>query len=186
MEPMIVAAKNEGVKVKRATLASPATNFITGKLTIDPIIPVPIISPAQAARIFSLNFLYKTPDKKAPNIPPVIARGDIAKNIILNIPMDRAHTRLYQGPKNTEQTIFTKCWVGAKPWTLKIGDTTTPMATKNAKNTSFLKVILFLIITPYKQKTLLMQSPLYLKFLLERKPHFTSSFEFILTQKNKL
>ena len=35
----------------------------------------------------------------------------------------------YRGPKNTEQTMFTKCAVGQNPSILSIGDITTPIAT---------------------------------------------------------
>ncbi len=71
---------------------------MTGTLTIDPIIPVPITSPIQAIiNLFVL--LYSTPDKNAPNTAPVSASGGIDISDILIIPIKVAHNNAYHGPK---------------------------------------------------------------------------------------
>ena len=120
---------------------------MTGTLTIDPIIPVPITSPIQAIiNLFVL--LYSTPDKNAPNTAPVSANGGIDISDILIIPINVAHNNAYHGPKNTAHTIFTKCCVGQNPTTLKIGDITTPIATNIDSIIIFTKVELFLFIKP--------------------------------------
>ena len=73
-------------------MLSPATNFITGKEIIDPIIPVPITSPIQADKKV-LYLLYNTPDKKAPKTAPVKASGEIPIRLIRIRPIIVAQAR---------------------------------------------------------------------------------------------
>ena len=72
------------------------------------MIPVPITSPITHASIDPLLFLYRKPERKAPKTWPVIASGGMPIRVILIAAVITALAKLYQGPRNTEQTTFTK------------------------------------------------------------------------------